>query len=131
MIFQYVKPGDLNAVGVTHVLKIDDSCVFAALRCGAKNYEWRKEDDRHFQVGDKLKLVPDWLIYADHGPVEARNVINPVEKLVVSILRGGYGVPDGYVILGLADIEDGFEHLFDMKQTEKHLDVLFPGVESK
>lgn len=93
-----------------HDLKVSDLSVFDALYCNSKNFEWRKEDDRRFELGEVVRIF----LYQEGG---RQAFCPPLTKLITSILRGPqYGVPAGYVILGLEPFEmpdeDGFEHLF-------------------
>jgi hypothetical protein len=84
-----------NKKSTIHVLKCDPEPL-AAVRDGSKPFEWRKEDNRKFAVGDLLILLKNGVEGGyDTGSVACR--------VVTYVLRGQYGVPDGYVVLGLAE----------------------------
>lgn len=77
---------------------------FAAVRLGDKNFEFRK-DDRDYEVGDTLFLQefdPATLTYSGRHET----------KIVTYILRSGFGLPDGYVVmsLGNASTTTGGDH---------------------
>lgn len=68
---------------------------FLDLRLGLKPFEYRSENDRHFEVGDLLCLE-EW--DEDHGLLTG----NACHRLVTYVLRDQFGVPPGFVVLGLA-----------------------------
>jgi hypothetical protein len=82
---------------------------FQAVRDGSKPFEWRKEDDCRFQVGDllllleylpEMELVP--LACGGFGPREAGYTGEVERRRITYVLRDRFGVPPGYVVLGLA-----------------------------
>jgi len=95
---------------------------FAALFDGSKPFEFRKEDDCKFEEGDLLLLLefdPGGKVVGSRVKLEQRShwfesdeledVIsepaytgNVLKRRVTYVLRGAYGVPDGYAVLGLA-----------------------------
>jgi hypothetical protein len=79
---------------VKHVLKTWRE-PFEAVLSGAKRFEWRK-DDRcpAFAVGDELVL-------ADYDMSEDRLSGREIDARVCYVLRGCFGMPEGYAILGL------------------------------
>lgn len=99
----------------THELKCHPG-PFAALLNGTKPFEWRK-DDRDYQVGDTLRLMewdpglrpssPD--AKEEHG-VECELIGytgHVLYRTVTYIIREGYGIPQGYCIMGLAAPHQG------------------------
>jgi len=76
---------------------------FAALRSGKKTFEYRK-NDRFFAVGDVLELREwerDNRVGGDGGGYTGQ-----VERrVVVHILSSGFGLPDGYCVLGVEPLE--------------------------
>ena len=82
----------------THKLKILPE-YFQALASGAKTFECRK-DDRNFAVGDEL-ILREW------NPDRHEETGWTTHRRVSYIMRGGkFGLQDGYVIMGLAPVED-------------------------
>lgn len=76
---------------------------FAAIRSGRKSFEWRKEDDCRYEVADILLLL-EWMPAPDSDTLDETfcGYTGEVEKRRVTyVLRGEFGVPDGYVVLGL------------------------------
>lgn len=76
----------------THVLKCWPGA-FDATWNREKLFEWRR-DDRDFNLGDQLILLewePETELYTGRGLV----------CLVSYMLRGRFGVPDGYCVMGL------------------------------
>lgn len=94
---------------------------FRAVRDGRKPFEYRKEDDCKYEVGDLIILlefdpggeVLDSQWEYDVGyPSRLVDILSEphytgeVEKRVVSyVLRGRHGVPEGYAVLGFGEIE--------------------------
>jgi hypothetical protein len=70
---------------------------FTAVADGSKTFEIRR-DDRGFAVGDLLRL-------AEWDPDTSRVTDRMVLRRVTHLLRG-FGLEDGYVALGLTDVED-------------------------
>jgi hypothetical protein len=78
---------------------------FYFVRDGSKPFEWHKEDDCRYENGDLLILLeylpepedpPDILydtVYGYTGEIEKRRI--------TYCLRDAFGVPEGYVVLGL------------------------------
>lgn len=67
---------------------------FADVRAGRKTFEFRK-DDRDFEVGDTLVL-------AEFDPAELQYSGASENRLVTHIMRTGFGLPNGYVVMSLA-----------------------------
>lgn len=87
----------------THILKTDPD-VFKAAWDGIKRYEIRF-DDRHFEIGDKLKLVE-----TVHAGEEMKNGA-PLEytgryisQKITHKLKGIYGLKDDWCILSTVTI---------------------------
>lgn len=130
-MFQYLTPRQLEKIAQPRriiSLKVDNCDVFDAIRSGAKPFEFRKEDDKTFELGDAVRLVPAWWRHWDEkGPMPPEHP-EPITKLVVSVLRGpSYGVPAGYVVLGLADLlDDGFDELFKLTNAVEEITLSNP-----
>ena len=76
----------------THTLKTDREPFEATLR-DRKRFEWRLEDAQRFELGDELLLLEvDQL---------RRYTGRELSTLVSYVLRGVYGVPEGFVVLGI------------------------------
>ena len=72
---------------------------FQAMWDGRKTFEFRK-DDRGYQVGDVLHLreyEPDDALYTDRQ----------MWWRVTYVLREGFGVPEGYCVMGISAISPG------------------------
>lgn len=87
-----------------HILKTWSNS-FDAIASGRKCFEWRK-DDRGFEVGDVLVLKrfdPKHLYgsYVDYTDESPRNTLRVV---VTYILRGMFGVPEGYCVMSIAPL---------------------------
>lgn len=75
-----------------HELKTDRG-VYDAVAYGTKNFEYRK-NDRGFQESDILRLreyIPEWGYTGRWCDV-----------MVQYMLRSGYGLPEGYCVMGLS-----------------------------
>jgi hypothetical protein len=70
---------------------------FTALTDGSKTFEVRY-DDRGFAVGDLLRL-------AEWDPDTSRFTDRMLLRRVTHLHRG-FGLADGYVVLGLTDVEE-------------------------
>lgn len=82
----------------THTLKCEDG-FWNQVRLGFKNFEVRK-DDRHYQKGDTLILLP-W--DAEAGIYNTPGAV--IKGTVSFVLRGGqFGIESGYVVLALIDV---------------------------
>lgn len=77
-----------------HVLKTHPA-PFAAVRARIKKFEFRK-DDRLYEVGDTL-----WLDEFD--PVEGAKSGEVEIRVVTYLLREGFGIPPGYVVMSMDD----------------------------
>lgn len=88
-----------------HVLKCEPG-PFAALVDGRKTFEWRKEDDRSFREGDLLVLLEHRSYPTGYGgSYTAAGYTGELQKRFVTyVLRGQFGVPEGYAVLGLAGL---------------------------
>jgi hypothetical protein len=89
-----------------HDLKVWSSELSAMLQ-ERKRFEWRK-DDRDFQEGDYLFLRewnPAKNCYVDERGQPINKEMAPVFRYRVTyILRGRFGVPDGYVIMSVSRV---------------------------
>lgn len=81
---------------------------FDAVASGQKRFEWRR-DDRGFEVGDVLVLQKwdpqgsRWSgmgEYITTGTLYDRRIVE-IRYRVTYILRGMFGVPDGYCVMSL------------------------------
>lgn len=84
---------------MNHILKTDPE-PFALSATGRKPFEIRL-NDRGFEAGDTLELretVFSAAEMAEGSPLEYTG--NSLERRVVSVVEG-YGLMDGYVVLGL------------------------------
>lgn len=89
---------------ITHELKCHPG-PFAAVKSGAKPFEWRK-DDRDYRVGDTLWLRefrPVTVWEADEG-MESTYTGQHVHRTVTYIIREGFGIPPSYCIMGLGSL---------------------------
>ena len=68
---------------------------FAALKRGTKRFEFRK-NDRGFRVGDVLCLC-------EYLPRARRFTGRDLAFRVTYILRSGFGLPKGYVVMSLEE----------------------------
>lgn len=71
---------------------------FQAVRDGRKTFEYRK-DDRGFEVGDRL-LLREWMPtppFLHNGQYSQRTAL----VRVTYILRGEFGIPDGYCVMSI------------------------------
>lgn len=67
---------------------------FEAISCGAKTFEFRK-DDRKYRVGDVLRL-------REFDALDATYSGRELEAQVTYVLGGGgFGIPDGYVCMSI------------------------------
>lgn len=94
---------------------------FAAMKLGVKPFEWRREDDCTYKAGDVLLLLEyapsvqtgtepfyeKGYYTGEHRPVmsEAGYTGDLLKRKVTYVLRGEFGVPEGYVVMGLAPIQ--------------------------
>jgi len=68
---------------------------FAAVLDGSKPFEWRSDDQvRQFAVGDALRLR-EW------DPVVEKYTGRECVRSVTYVLRGAFGIPAGFVVMGL------------------------------
>lgn len=68
---------------------------FEQVRLGLKTFEFRK-DDRNYQVGHVLRLME---FRQDIDGITGRSL----DREVTSVLRGQFGVPDGYVVMSVRE----------------------------
>lgn len=78
-----------------HVLKCWPK-EFAGVRYGQKPFEYRK-NDRDYQVGDTLRL-------REYNPNAEYHTGEEERRLVSYVLRSGFGLAEGYVVLGLQPV---------------------------
>jgi hypothetical protein len=76
-----------------HVKKCNPDS-FHAISKGIKSFEYRREDDCKYEVGDVLILME----YKEESKEYTGNI---VRCEVTYVLRGKYGVPDGYAVLSV------------------------------
>lgn len=68
---------------------------FQAVADGAKTAEWRREDDRHFDLGDSLVL-------RERDPAANAYTGRELVAVVTHLVRGPvFGIPEGYVMMSL------------------------------
>lgn len=85
---------------VTHELKCHPE-PFQAVLDGSKPFEWRK-DDRDYQVGDTL-LLREWdPAWRTHLDMSIGYTGRECSRVVTYTIREGFGIPEGYCIMGLA-----------------------------
>lgn len=82
-----------DAAGTVHELKCWPD-PYDAIADGSKPFEWRK-NDRDFKVGDTLHL-------RRFQPIGQFYTGEWMRVRVSYVLRNGFGLPDGYAVLGLA-----------------------------
>lgn len=85
---------------ITHELKCHPE-PFQAVLDWTKRFEWRKAD-RDYQVGDTLKLRewdPAWRTHLD---MSIGYTGRECTRTVTYIIREGFGIPEGYCIMGLS-----------------------------
>lgn len=86
---------------------------FHAMAQGHKTFEYRPEDDCKYEIHDELILL-EWdpaQSYRWETPTGGKRLAQPngytgriLKRLVTYVLRGEFGVPSGYVVLGLKDL---------------------------
>lgn len=78
---------------------------FLALATGLKQFEYRKDGERNFQVGDTLRLfeyVPERRD-ADGGWASGYYTGKLCVRLVTYVLHGpAFGIPEGYSVMSLS-----------------------------
>ena len=79
---------------ITHELKCWPE-PFAAVKDGSKPFEWRR-DDRDYQVGDTL-VLREWRPAEEYTGQQ-------LTRTVTYIIREGFGIPEGYCIMGLRSL---------------------------
>lgn len=86
-------------LGRVHELKCHKAA-FEAMLTGAKPFEFRK-DDRGFEVGDIL-VIKEW----EQSTAPSWTGFTGRETLreVTYILRGNFGMPAGYVCMGVREV---------------------------
>lgn len=72
---------------------------FLAILDGRKRFEWRM-DDRGFAVGDTL-VLHEW----DPATRYYRPPYRTIRVRVTYVLRGQFGMPDGFIVMGITDPE--------------------------
>jgi hypothetical protein len=85
-------------MSTVHVKKCEPDS-FEAVRDGLKPFEWRREDDCTYSAGDTLILM-EHRAYPGLGK-PAGYTGESFKRKITYVLRGKYGMPDGYVVLGL------------------------------
>lgn len=88
-----LKAGNEQRPIKRHGLKCDLD-PFLEIFHGRKHAEFRK-NDRDFQVGDILRLIPN----------TTSNLFSAIERQITCITTG-YGIPDGYVMLSIEEPTD-------------------------
>ncbi len=69
---------------------------FQAIRNGSKTFDYRK-NDREFKSGDQLALR-EW------DPKDEAYTGRTIYTDIGYMLHGGFGVPDGYIVLSLLNV---------------------------
>jgi len=104
---------------IVHELKCHPG-PFKAVRQGIKPFEWRKDDrlsPNDFRVGDTLWLrewdpTPIGTAISETDDANGLAMTEPIyrgytgeeiHRTVTYIIREGFGIPEGYCIMGLAD----------------------------
>lgn len=82
---------------------------FAALRCGDKPFEFRK-NDRDYRVYDKV-IAREW--DNERGDYTGREAL----RTITYVLKDGFGVPEGYCVLGFGFGPDGVN---EIAKTRRH-----------
>ena len=84
---------------MTHQLKIGE-CFAESVLNGEKSFEVRFNNDRGFQKGDKVQftVVDDINIPIMFHPLNK-------ETFVITYVLSGYGLKEGYVVIGIKKIE--------------------------
>lgn len=85
-------------MSTVHVKKCEPES-FVAVLDGFKPFEWRREDDCRYSAGDTLVLM-EHRVTAPPGE-SAGYTGESLKRRITYVLRGKYGMPDGYVVLGL------------------------------
>lgn len=70
---------------------------FRLMEAGLKPWEYRK-NDRDYQEGDTLLL-------RDYDPKTQSYLGHSLRRLVILVVRGEFGIAEGYVIMTVAEIE--------------------------
>lgn len=86
----------MKLTGRTHHFKIWRA-QYVEVRDGIKTFEFREETDKVADVGDVLEL-------AEFNDSSVRYTGRQIKRVVTSVLRRGFGIPDGYAIYSLAKI---------------------------
>lgn len=92
-----------------HNLKIQKKYA-DAICAGAKTFEIRKEDDKHFETGDVITFsVVDWNNY--HGVEKRAYYISYV------IRHSDFpdGIPDGYCVFSIVPLSDDLAYYYTTK----------------
>lgn len=90
---------------MVHVLKCHPEPL-AAIRDGRKAFEWRKEDDRRFEVDDVLVLL-GYRKFVEGVGWDLQNAGYTGEVLkrrVTYVLRDRFEVPAGFAVIGIAPV---------------------------
>ncbi len=86
----------MKLTGKTHDLKVWRA-QYAALKDESKPFEFRKEDGRVFELGDVLNLRE----YNESAGRYVNYHYRVLRRVVTYVLRHGFGIPAGHVVLGL------------------------------
>ena len=78
---------------------------FVAIKSGRKRFEIRREDDRHFDVGDTIVLRAWAPVIEKYDPSQV-----PLRIKVIHLTRGpNWGIPEGMVVMSIARISTSAE----------------------
>lgn len=105
-----------------HNLKIKEK--YADAICGgAKNFELRKEDDKHFEAGDIITFkVVDWNEH-EHEKWEEHHGIEGRAYFIPYVLRSEdfpEGIKEGYCVFTIAQLSDDLAYYYTHDMGKRH-----------
>lgn len=81
---------------IIHELKIEQIHLARILE-GDKMFEIRN-NDRSYQVGDTISFIP-----LDSDLIDVYQIRTPIPKYRITSLYSGYGLQEGFVVLGIKE----------------------------
>jgi len=70
---------------------------YQAMVDGVKTWDWRRDDDRDFEVGDRITFF-------EFDPHEQRDTNRELQMVISYIMHGGqFGIPPGYCIMSIVE----------------------------
>lgn len=109
---------------IVHELKCHPG-PFQAVKDGSKTFEWRK-DDRGYKVGDTLWMrewdpdaVRQKYRHGQFHELQDGYTGDEISRTVTYIIREGFGIPDGYCIMGLAAAKEEQAKLLTDEEIER------------